>query len=285
VIDKNVKVFSFDGSSYLTAMNHAIVEEIFPTTMPEYNERRQMWTYSNFAVSDHVGTARFTKQSKDKNAGFEGGGIRPSAPVDETEEVPMTALDTFVTQHAIEHVDLLKIDTEGNDNKVLLGAATIIKDQVGMFTFEGGKGITFSKEMIDLYDSWGFSCYSTSRAGLFKWNGGCMKEKYMGGFRAKDKGNIFCVHRSRAALTALSFDILTFPVMAEFLLKEMPRRKEGFVLSKEDSLLADHFFGNQSLPKGMNADVQLSGIDPALLTSLYVNIRGFCKPWPLCAKL
>ena len=41
----------------------------------------------------------------------------------------------------------------------------------GMVTFEGGQGITFSKEMIVEFDSLGFNCYSTSRAGLFKWNG------------------------------------------------------------------------------------------------------------------
>lgn len=40
-----------------------------------------------------------------------------------------------------------------------------------------------------------------------------MKEKYMGGFSAKDKGNIFCVHRERAGLSALAYDVLSFPMM------------------------------------------------------------------------
>jgi hypothetical protein len=35
-----------------------------------------VWKYLNYAVSDVDGVARFTKQSKEKNAGFEGGSIR-----------------------------------------------------------------------------------------------------------------------------------------------------------------------------------------------------------------
>eukprot|EP01035_Chromulina_nebulosa_P028163 gene28163-37136_t len=58
-----------------------------------------------------------------------------------------------------------------------------------MVTFEGGQGITFSQEMINSFDIMGFNCYSTSR------------------------GNIFCVHRERAAFSALAYDVLSFPMM------------------------------------------------------------------------
>lgn len=276
--DASVRVYSLDGSSYLTkTLSGIISSELFP------GAPQPPWSYSNFAVSNVEGTARFTKQSQEKNAGFEGGGIRPSAPQDETEEVPMTTADAFAQQQGVEKVDLLKIDTEGNDNNVLLGAERMLQEQTGMFAFEGGKGITFSKEMIDRFDDWGYNCYSTSRAGLFKWNGGCMKEKYMGGFRAKDKGNIFCVHRQRAELAALAYDVLSFPAIAEFVLKDLP--SAGAALTKGQAEVA-HFFFNQTSPKGMNVDIDLVGkIDLPLLTDLYVNIHGFCKPWPACAKV
>ncbi|RYG59261.1 hypothetical protein EON64_20425, partial [archaeon] len=53
------------------------------------------------------------------------------------------------------------------DNKVLLGAVRALSNQsVSMFTFEGGKGVSLSKEMVTQFDAWGFSCYSTSRAGM-----------------------------------------------------------------------------------------------------------------------
>ena len=52
-----------------------------------------------------------------------------------------------------------------------MGAKNAVTNYLGMITFEGGKGVTLSKEMIADFDSLGYSCYSTSRAGLFKWNG------------------------------------------------------------------------------------------------------------------
>lgn len=139
----------------------------------------ELWQYRHNALSDAEGLAYFTKQDKDFNAGYEGGSLtrreggqekRPTA----LEEVNMTTVDSFLRGHGAWQgkVDILKVDTEGNDNKVLLGAQNAIQHSLGMFTFEGGQGITFSKEMVDSFDSLGYNCYSTSRAGLFKWNGG-----------------------------------------------------------------------------------------------------------------
>lgn len=280
MIDLGVRVFSFDGSSYLTsALNGIITNQLFPTDLPDYETRRQMWKYSNYAVSNQIGTAKFTKQTKEKNAGYEGGGIRPGAPDTETEEVPMTTVEAMIKHLGLSDLDLLKIDTEGNDNNVLDGAEIALRNQIGMFTFEGGLGITFSKEMVETFNGWGYNCYSTSRAGLFKWNGSCMKEKYLGGFKAKDKGNIFCVSRRKAPMAALAFEILSFPLMIDFQLKN-----DALNLSKGDQKLA-HFMFNQTKPKGMDIEIEFGNdIDSSLLTSLYVNIYGFCKPWPACAK-
>ena len=43
-----------------------------------------------------------------------------------------------------------------------------MNESIGVFTFEGGKGVSLTKGMLKMYDDLGFSCYSTSRAGLFK---------------------------------------------------------------------------------------------------------------------
>jgi hypothetical protein len=42
-----------------------------------------------------------------------------------------------------------------------------------------------------------------------------MLDKYMGGFKASDKGNVFCVSRSRAPRAALLFDALAFPLLQQ----------------------------------------------------------------------
>jgi FkbM family methyltransferase len=51
------------------------------------------------------------------------GRFQPTTPID----VPVTTVDTFCTQHAIEAIDLLKIDTEGFDLHVLHGATAILQ--------------------------------------------------------------------------------------------------------------------------------------------------------------
>jgi len=236
VANSAIRITSIDGSSYLAqTLNNIIRHEIPINNHNVKLVNGELWQYLNYAVSDEVGVAKFTKQDKDHNPGFEGGGmVTKSLPTVMTmkskrsswiEEVNMTTVDHFLlTQRSqskkedtdVMMIDILKIDTEGDDNKVLLGARkAITEDLVGMFTFEGGKGVIFSRSMIEGYDKLGYSCYSTSRAGLFKWNAGCMLDKFMGGFRAKDKGNIFCVNRIKAPMVALAYDILSFPLLIE----------------------------------------------------------------------
>ncbi len=71
-----------------------------------------------------------------------------------------------------------------------------------------------------------------------------MDPKYMGGFRAKDKGNVFCTNRRRAPMLALLFDALCFPVMAEAL--------------------------------------GITSTDAAELARTYIQVKPFCTPYPAC---
>lgn len=300
-----VRVFSFDGSSYLTKTLSNIISNELPKGISHF------WKYSNYAVSDEEGVARFTKQDINYHAGFEGGGIRKStssassstttaqhankvseaekALLSSTEEVPMTTVDHFLIKHNITTLDIMKIDTEGNDNKVLRGAQRTIAKLVGMFTFEGGKGVSLTKDMLTSLDKLSFNCYSTSRAGLFKWNGNCMKSQYTGGFRAKDKGNIFCLSRKRAALAAFAYEMLSFTAMIQFFADK--QRTTASVQSVDAVKIAAMLEAlNKTKPAAagaVNSDIVTlqSKIDPSLLIPLYVNIYGYCAPWPSCAKV
>jgi len=82
----------------------------------------EVWRYYNYAVSDSVGTTQFTKQGKGSKVGpgFEGGkmGAKETAGY-EIEVVNMTTIEKFVSDNNIERLDMLKIDAEGYDNKVL----------------------------------------------------------------------------------------------------------------------------------------------------------------------
>ena len=50
----------------------------------------------------------------------------PANPSGRTERVRVTTLDGFVTEHCVEQIDFLKIDTEGFDLEVLHGAETML---------------------------------------------------------------------------------------------------------------------------------------------------------------
>ena len=51
--------------------------------------------------------------------------------------------------------------------QIIAGASHAVQHNLGIFTFEGD-GVSLTKAMIDDYDRMGYSCFSTSRAGLFK---------------------------------------------------------------------------------------------------------------------
>jgi FkbM family methyltransferase len=283
-INDDIRVSSFDGSSYLAnTLTDIVHNHIFPhpgdrkEALLETMKRRQFWTYTHYAISNKEGKAKFSKQSVEKNAGFEGGSINPLRDKEiETEDVNVTTVDAIMERIKREP-DIVKIDTEGNDNKVLLGARNSLRSYVKLFTFEGGGGVTFSKTMSDEFETLGFSCYSTSRAGLFKWSSGCMKDRYFGSFRKKDKGNIFCVHRKRAPIMALAFDILSFPALIDF---HFLHSNSSHETSKDKLLYQALFEDVTNLEAG---ELRLNfKTDPSLLLPLYINIYGFCRPWPSC---
>lgn len=279
MVNNNIRIHSLDGSSYLAATLTRVMKELSTKTVGNGQLRSgKLWKYLNYAVYDVDGVATFTKQSAEKNAGFEGGHIhdvvnsrklRGNRRLNEVEHVNMTTIDSFVRRHNINRVDVLKIDTEGKDNHVLVGANSTLREKVGIFAFEGGKGVTLSKEMLSEFDSMGYSCYSTSRAGLYKWNSGCMKEQYMGGFRAKDKGNIFCVNRHRAPMAAFAYDILSFPILID----DLVQQQQNFNAPSTRDLVSK-LQNEESVPL----------ISAGEITPVYLNIKPFCNPWPTCAK-
>jgi len=68
--------------------------------------------------------------------------------------VKLSTLDEFVKEQKTGFIDLLKIDTEGTEFKVLLGAKnTLAKKQIGMIVFEFNEMNVYSRVfMKDFYD-------------------------------------------------------------------------------------------------------------------------------------
>lgn len=70
------------------------------------------------AASDRVGRAKFTVQSDSASGAICSAG---------SHTVPTITLDAYCNEHAIEHIDVLKIDVEGHEPSVLRGASGLLK--------------------------------------------------------------------------------------------------------------------------------------------------------------
>jgi FkbM family methyltransferase len=75
--------------------------------------------------------------------------------------VQVTTIDDFVEEYGISRIDLLKIDTEGNEYKVLLGAKKSIKeDKIDVIQFEFNEmnivSRVFFKDIFDLLPNYSF---------------------------------------------------------------------------------------------------------------------------------
>jgi hypothetical protein len=75
--------------------------------------------------------------------------------------IPTDTLDNYVKSHRIDKIDLLKIDTEGTEEKILMGAEQSLKDKkiknIIFEAYEGSNAIDvvlkfgYSIELLDTY--------------------------------------------------------------------------------------------------------------------------------------
>jgi len=107
-----VTVHSFDGSPALAAVARRVWREHFEASS------EASWRYTVAAVAERGGgTVRFSNSSEEQGAILrDAGGV----------EVPATTVDDYARTNGLA-VDVLKIDTEGNDGLVLLGAAETLR--------------------------------------------------------------------------------------------------------------------------------------------------------------
>lgn len=82
-------------------------------------------------------------------------------------EVEMRALDDVMDAEGIERTDILKIDTEGHELDVLLGASRRLKDKaIGAIVFEFGchqvESRNFFKDFYSLFKKYDYSLFETS---------------------------------------------------------------------------------------------------------------------------
>ena len=116
----------------------------------------------------------------------------------------MVTLDDFAEQHITWHnqnqrVDVLTIDTEGFDWRVLRGARSILT-RTRYLEFEYHKKWgreELLKDAVDYLEELDFVCYFAGRIGrLFKLTHGCWVNEL---YEVRGWSNVACVHRSEPA--------------------------------------------------------------------------------------
>lgn len=118
--------------------------------------------------------------------------------------VPVLTVDEVVSQHQLEHVDVLKIDTEGHDPLVLLGASNLLAThRVTLVIFEYNKMWDASQHTLNkvVHDTMaGYACYLEGKNLLLKLTHGCWSRA----MEMKKWSNVWCVSPRTSQGLALS---------------------------------------------------------------------------------
>lgn len=121
------------------------------------------------AVTDYVGRSIFFAD----DTGGELGSLGKHASLENNRkyEVAVSTLDNELVHTNIKFIDILKIDAEGFDGRVLLGARELLKKQIfGAIQFEYNKSWTDAgctlRQIIDLLQSFDYEVYLLKSDGL-----------------------------------------------------------------------------------------------------------------------
>jgi FkbM family methyltransferase len=133
----------------------------------------QRITISDAAVGDRVGGAPFLEErDAGKGSTLVPGFVRPEGAMT---TVPMTTLECALREAGWNGADLVKIDAEGYDAKVLRGAGGLLEQQrLGVVQFEYNRGWQLAGETLfgayHLLERAGYQVFLLKREGLFTLN-------------------------------------------------------------------------------------------------------------------
>ena len=122
------------------------------------------------------------------------------------QEVPLYVLDEHVQQYLLPRIDVLSIDTEGNDPLVLEGGVQTLSTMVRYVEFEyhniGAWLSVELKDVLEQLEKMGFVCYWLGKAKLWRITG-CWHQDYA----VRQWSNIGCVHVTNTEWYATMEDI------------------------------------------------------------------------------
>ena len=119
------------------------------------------------AVSDQIGTNKFHIYANSKHSSFnklipnhqytkersKTFNLKESEYLKKIVDVKTITLDKYCEENNVNHIDILKIDTEGHDEKVLAGAKNLIKEnKISIIKVELRFSEVYEKYSLDIYD-------------------------------------------------------------------------------------------------------------------------------------
>jgi FkbM family methyltransferase len=139
----------------------------------EENIRNTQITPVKLALSDSAGvmTFRVYPQGEILNSFYERKKLTEAGVTPELVEVATERLDAWCKGKGIDHIDYLKIDTEGAELLIMRGASEMLKDKsIALVQFEYGgtypdAGITL-RQVYDLLTEYGYEIYRILPDGL-----------------------------------------------------------------------------------------------------------------------
>ena len=124
------------------------------------------------AVSEQEGSQKLKYPKSGKDSGFACLGNPLRFKHWDEIDVPVTTLDRFAKQHNVSKLDMIKIDTEGCELKVLKGGEALIREHHPIILTEFFEQNTLqfgyhAEEIKDLLSSWGYKGHSVGSEDMF----------------------------------------------------------------------------------------------------------------------
>lgn len=142
--DPSVEIHCFEpvSKTFDTLENNVVgIKKIIPVRLALSSEKGLSTIYTNSRI-EAINTLQKVGDS-------------PTFTYDGSEVVKVSTVDNYCKENNIEHIDMLKIDTEGHDLEVIRGAKGMItSNKVGIIQFEFGILNTFSHTYV--YDFYQF---------------------------------------------------------------------------------------------------------------------------------
>jgi len=160
--DEIVNIYAIDGMPTVIQWAKRTIEVFYPELIGK-------WQWFHMAVSNTSGSIQFSFKDGSERSHISTSESDTTDGGGEIIDVQLTTVDEFLQDQGLKMVDIMKIDTEGNDPRVLFGAKNSFQEsRVRVVTFEiietetGAWRYHSVTEMVDYMFQLGYVCYLIS---------------------------------------------------------------------------------------------------------------------------